>query len=64
MAFENHARTGLVERASRIALKHGVVYNARTGEFRGDTEGVTRAKKALDHWMSRESSRLFRDTCS
>ena len=54
MAFENHSRTGLLERASKIAIKFNVVYNATFHEFRGDDVNVQKATAALEKWMQAE----------
>ena len=56
MAFENHHCTGLLERASRIAVKHDVVYSAPAHEFRGAPERVLKATAALEKWMHAEAS--------
>lgn len=60
MGFENHGRKGLVEVASKIALKYGVVYNAQWREFRGDPDGVQKAVVALERWAQAEQSWVFR----
>jgi hypothetical protein len=54
MGFENHNRTGLLERASKIAVKFHVVYNATFYEFRGDTDNVRKATAALEKWAHAE----------
>jgi hypothetical protein len=61
MAFENHSRTGLVERASKIALKFGVTYSVKRKMFDGATANVTKATLALDEWMHNEARVLRRN---
>ena len=61
MGFENHSKIGLLERASRIALKFGVVYSAEWREFRGAPDRVTKATAALEKWMQAEASKLLRN---
>ncbi len=61
MAFENHSRTGLVERASKIALKFHVTYSVKRKTFDGSTDNVTKATAALERWMDDEARVLRRN---
>jgi hypothetical protein len=54
MAFENHSRKGLVEVASKIAIKHGVIFSIKQNVFVGDAEKVAQATAALDKWAQAE----------
>lgn len=49
------AEVGLVEKASKIALKNGVVYDSRAGIFNGDSAAVARAQAQLDSWKDKQS---------
>jgi hypothetical protein len=55
MSFEAPRTIGLVERAAKIALKHGIIYNARWNEFKGDPEAVKKATLELEKWTTNES---------
>ena len=54
MAFENHARKGIVEVASKLALKYDVIYNVKQNVFSGAPEKVTKATAALEKWAMAE----------
>ncbi len=54
MGFENHSRPGLVEMASRLALKFGVTYSIKRNVFDGDADKVKKATAALEKWEQAE----------
>ena len=54
MGFENLSRPGIVEVASKIALKHGVTYNVKQNAFSGAPEKVAKATAALEKWAQAE----------
>lgn len=54
MGFENHGRPGLVETASKIALKFGVTYSIKRNVFDGVPEKVAKASAALGKWEQAE----------
>lgn len=57
MGFENHSRIGLVEMASRIALRFKVTYSVKHQVFEGDADRVAKATAALDRWKDSERLR-------
>ncbi len=54
MGFENHSRPGLIEVASKIAIKYHVTFNIKQKEFIGDADRVAKAVTALDKWTNNE----------
>lgn len=61
MAFHNAYRIGLLEKASKIAIKRGVVYSARQGCFLGDDSKIAKAEADLKEWRDRETSSALRE---
>jgi hypothetical protein len=54
VGFEKHGRPGLIEVASKIALKFGVIYSMKRNVFDGEAERVAKASKALGRWEQEE----------
>lgn len=46
---------GLVEKASKIAIKRGVIYDPKSQTFKGETDAVTRAQDELSAWQAKQS---------
>ncbi len=57
MGFENHSRPGLVEMASKIAIKFGVTFSVKRNVFDGDAQAVAQAAAALDRWAQSEGQK-------
>lgn len=54
MGMFNRFEIGLHEKASRIAVKHGVTFDTKTGEFKGLEDRCDRAERELKEWKERE----------
>lgn len=57
MGYEAPLEIGLVEKASKIALKHGVIYNAQQHVFKGGEQAVLKATEELKKWKEQHARR-------
>jgi len=64
MGFEAPQEVGLIEKASKIALKHGVVFNSQQRIFKGEEYAVLKATNELKKWSDARDSRRYRETRS
>ena len=46
---------GFAEKAAKIAIKHGVVYDLKARTFKGYPAAVVRAQAAFDAWQNKQS---------
>lgn len=46
---------GLVEKAAKIAIKHGVVYDPKSQTFNGDPVAATDAQDEFVRWQAKQS---------
>lgn len=46
---------GLVEKAAKIAIKHGVIYDPKAQAFKGDKDAAARAHDELESGQAKQS---------
>ena len=57
MGFFGSNDIGLVEKAARIAIKFGTIYDQRTKQFTGKPEAVSASVKKLDEWKQLQAQK-------
>ena len=62
MAFEAPKFTGILEKASKIALKWGVIFSPKTNTFIGPPHTVEAATVEFTKWKTLQEARKLRET--
>ena len=60
MGYIPNDQIGRLEKAAKIALKHGVIFSPRTKRFIGDPVQADKATAEMLAWVEKERSLDFR----